>query len=117
MEVFILRDPQTGAVAWRAMAEKALALALAVASHPLVLWPTVLLVSTWVAIEVAFYFYLRYIVVPELNRLTKPVESVHTSWDQFHKIIDLVARLKGVSNLKTNCDAGVIAVAGWPSSV
>ncbi len=44
----------------------------------------------------AFYFYLRYIVLPELNRLTRPVDSVHTSWDQFHKIIDLVARLKGV---------------------
>lgn len=97
MEEFI-QPAQLGAlVSWRALAEKGLALALAVASHPVVFWPMVLLVSAWLCVELAFYFYLRYIVLPELNRLTKPVESVHTSWDQFHKIIDLVARLKGVS--------------------
>lgn len=90
------RLPDTGGIDYRTLAEQLLALALTIARHPLVFWPTVVLTSVWLVIEVAFYFYLRYIVLPELNRLTRPVDSVHTSWDQFHKIIDLVAHLKGV---------------------
>lgn len=90
------RLPDTGGVDYRLLAQQLLAVVLAVARHPLVFWPAVVLTSAWLVIEVAFYFYLRYIVLPELNRLTRPMDSVHTSWDQFHKIIDLVAHLKGV---------------------
>src|SRR6056297_652047 len=53
-----------------------------------------LLLSSWLLCEIAFYFYLRYIVLPELNRLTTPVEGAHTPWDEFHKIIDVVSQLK-----------------------
>lgn len=53
-----------------------------------------LVLGAWLLCELVFYFYLRYIVLPELNRLTKPGESVHTPWDEFHKIVDVVSQLK-----------------------
>ncbi|KAM3576717.1 hypothetical protein VYU27_001312 [Nannochloropsis oceanica] len=54
-----------------------------------------LVLGVWLLCEIVFYFYLRYIVLPELNRLTTPEDSVHTPWDEFHKIIDVVSQLKG----------------------
>lgn len=53
-----------------------------------------LVLGVWLLCEIVFYFYLRYIVLPELNRLTTPEDSVHTPWDEFHKIIDVVSQLK-----------------------
>jgi len=50
--------------------------------------------GAWLLCEIVFYFYLRYIVLPELNRLTTPGDSVHTPWNEFHKIIDVVSQLK-----------------------
>jgi hypothetical protein len=56
-----------------------------------------LCIALWVTVEVAFYFYLRYIVGPELNRLSVPPPSssrLATPWVQFHKIIDVVADME-----------------------
>ena len=53
-----------------------------------------LVLGAWLLCEIVFYFYLRYIVLPELNRLTTPGDSMHTPWDEFHKIIDVVSQLK-----------------------
>ena len=104
---------------WRGAAEVALALAWAVGTHPLVFYPTAFLLSLWLAMEVAFYFYLRYIVLPELNRLGPQPESVHLAWDQFHKTIDLVALLKGVRACVPVCLCACLCVCcvrgrwGW----
>lgn len=48
------RLPGTNAIDYRTLLQQALALALAIARHPLVFWPTVLLVGTWLVIEVRF---------------------------------------------------------------
>jgi hypothetical protein len=53
------------------------------------------LLPTWLVVEVAFFVYLRYIVLPSLNNLTEPepASDADSPWEQFHKIIDLVTDL------------------------
>ena len=67
---------------------------LSIVSSTLFLLFAGLVLGAWLLCEIVFYFYLRYIVLPELNRLTTPEDSVHTPWDEFHKIIDVVSQLK-----------------------
>lgn len=65
----------SGAIDYRALLQQALALALTIARHPLVFWPTVLLVGTWLVIEVRLCVWVVAFVVPirggALNNKTK----------------------------------------------
>jgi hypothetical protein len=73
------------------------------------------LLPTWLVVEVAFFVYLRYIVLPSLNNLTEPepASDADSPWEQFHKIIDLVTDLGvrptgGLTSWITVCEGGCL---------
>jgi hypothetical protein len=63
-------------------------------SFPVILTCGTGILRVWGSVEVLFYFYLRYVVLPELNKLTTPVQTTPSAYEQFHRTIDVIDEIK-----------------------
>jgi hypothetical protein len=63
-------------------------------SFPVILTCATWILRIWGSVEVLFYFYLRYVVLPELNKLTTPVQTTPSAYEQFHRTIDVIDEIK-----------------------
>lgn len=50
-------------------------------SFPVILTCATWILRIWGSVEVLFYFYLRYVVLPELNKLTTPVQTTPSAYE------------------------------------